>query len=158
MDTDISRNAGGTGYDVLFFLAMIATALALGGALAHAFELPNKIGLPREAYFTVQRAYDGWNQFAYVLAAQLLSMIGVALLSRERPDVMWPVVVAILCLLAAQVVFWIFTYPANVATQNWTVAPDNWQELRRQWEYSHLAGAAFQLLCMSALIIAALRR
>lgn len=29
-------------------------------------------------------------------------------------------------LVATQAIFWIFTYPANVATQNWTTLPDNW--------------------------------
>jgi hypothetical protein len=52
--------------------------------------------------------------------------------------------------------FWIFTFPANVATDNWTVVPDNWQALRGQWEYSHAAGAGFQLLAMSSLIVASL--
>ena len=33
--------------DTAFFVALLATALALGGALAHAFELPNKIGMTR---------------------------------------------------------------------------------------------------------------
>jgi hypothetical protein len=31
---------------------------ALGAALAHALELPNKIGLSREHYFIMQRAYS----------------------------------------------------------------------------------------------------
>jgi hypothetical protein len=35
-------------YEVLFFVAMLSSAMALGGALAHLFELPNKIGLPRD--------------------------------------------------------------------------------------------------------------
>ena len=30
--------------DIWLFAALMATAAALGGALAHAFELPNKIG------------------------------------------------------------------------------------------------------------------
>jgi hypothetical protein len=59
-------------------------------------------------------------------------------------------------LLSAQAVFWLYTYPANAATDNWTAIPDNWETLRKQWEYSHALGAAFQLLAMSALIIAAL--
>jgi hypothetical protein len=37
--------------DVAFFVALLATALALGGALAHALELPNKIEMVREHYF-----------------------------------------------------------------------------------------------------------
>jgi hypothetical protein len=31
-----------------FFAALLATLFALGGALAHAFELVNKIGMTRE--------------------------------------------------------------------------------------------------------------
>jgi hypothetical protein len=38
------------------------------------------------------------------------------------------------------------------------VIPDNWRVLRRNWEYSHLAGALFQCFAMAALIVAALSR
>ena len=145
-------------YDVVFFVALLATALALGGALAHAFELPNKIGLPREEYFIVQKAYRGWNQLAYVLAAQLASMVALAVMSRREPYVLWPTVLAILSLISAQALFWAYTYPANVATENWTTIPTDWDILRKQWEYSHAGGAAFQLVAMSSLFIAALAR
>lgn len=149
---------GSAGYSAVFFIAMLAAVLALGGALAHAFELPNKIGLSREEYFIVQKAYRGWSQFAYLLAVQFLSLLALAYLSRRGPTVFWMAALALFCLIGAQAVFWIFTYPANVATQNWTIAPNNWEELRRQWEYSHLAGAIFQLTGVIALIIAALSR
>ncbi len=145
-------------YDILFFIALLATALALGAALAHALELPNKIGLPRDEYFIVQKAYLGWNQLVYLLAVELAAMVAVAYMSRHEPHVLWPVAAAISCLLLAQALFWIFTYPANTATQSWTVKPDNWDILRRQWEYSHAAGAALQILAMSSLIVAALAR
>lgn len=39
--------------DIAFFVALLATALALGAELAHALELPNKIGMSREHYFIV---------------------------------------------------------------------------------------------------------
>lgn len=143
---------------IAFFVALMATALALGGALAHAFELPNKIGLSREHYFIVQRVYDGWNRLAYLLVVQFAAIGAVIWLYRSEPRVMWPVTVALACLVAAQAVFWIWTFPANQATQNWTTQPDDWATLRRQWEYSHLAGALFQLLAMGALIVAVLRR
>lgn len=145
-------------YDVVFFVALLSTTLALGGALAHLFELPNKIGLAREQYFVVQSIYAGWNRLAYVLAIELISMLALILMSRGQPYVFWPSVVALLCLAAAQAVFWIYTYPANMATDNWTLIPENWETLRRSWEYSHAAGAAFQLLAMSALIVAVLAR
>src|SRR5829696_8346680 len=117
---DRARSAA---YDIAFFIALLSTGLALGGALAHLFELPNKIDLPREEYFVVQKAYRGWWQLAYLLAFQLVSML------------------AVLCLTAAQIIFWTYTFPANVATENWAKVPENWEAVRRRWEYSHAAGA-----------------
>lgn len=46
------------------FVALLASTLALGPALAHLFALPNKIDLSRDEYFIAQKAYRGWNQFA----------------------------------------------------------------------------------------------
>lgn len=144
--------------DLFLFLALMSTAVALGGALAHLFELPNKITLPRDEYFIVQQAYRGWARLAYVLLVQLLSLIAVILLYRRRPKVRWPALFALLFLAAAQAVFWTLTYPANVATENWTIMPENWETLRVQWEYSHAVGAIFQLLSMASLSIAVLAR
>jgi hypothetical protein len=145
-------------HDAAFFVAILATALALGGALAHAFELFNKIDMSREQYFTVQRIYDGWNQLAFVLAVELVGILAVLILYRKDSRVVWPAAVALGSLIAAQAIFWIWTFPANQATGNWTMQPDSWRSLRWSWEFSHLAGAGFQMLAMAALIIAVLRR
>lgn len=144
--------------DVVFFVALLANALALGGAMAHLLELPNKIGLPGDQYFVVQQAYNGWNRLAVLLLVQFVSMVAVVVMSRQTPAVFWPALVAVAFLVLAQVVFWVFTYPANVATENWTVMPDNWEALRARWEYSHAAGAICQVLAMCFLIVAALSR
>jgi hypothetical protein len=146
------------GYDIIFFIALLATALALAAALAHVLALPNKINLPEREYFIIQQAYRGWNQLAYLLLVELISMLAIAGLSWHEPRVLWPTLAAILCLLCAQAVFWNFTYPANVATDNWTAIPADWDSLRTRWEYSHALGATFQVLAMSGLIIAALGR
>lgn len=144
--------------DVVLFVALLSAALAMGGALAHLFELPNKIGLSREDYFVVQGLYAGWNRLAYLLLVELASILAVIVMFRGQPRVSWPAVVALAGLVAAQAVFWTLTYPANAATSNWTVIPENWETLRRNWEYSHAAGAACQVLAMSALIVAVLAR
>jgi hypothetical protein len=143
---------------IAFFVAIMATALALGGALAHAFELPNKMLMSRADYFVTQQAYRGWNMLAAVLVVQLASMLWLASGVRRERRIFATVLAAILCLVAAQIIFWIWTYPANVATDNWTRIPEDWADLRRQWEYSHAAGALFQLGAMAALIVAALSR
>jgi hypothetical protein len=53
----------------------------------------------------------------------------------------------------------VFTQPVNRATRNWTVLPpENWQQLRRQWEYSHAASAVLNLIALFALLYAAAGR
>jgi hypothetical protein len=138
--------------NITFFVALLASALVLGPALAHTFEPPNKIGLPRDEYFIVQKAYRGWNQIAWVLVVQFAALVTAAILARAERRVMVLTLTALACVVAAQALFWILTYPANVATVNWTVSPDNWAGLRRQWEYSHAAGAALQLVGFCLLV------
>jgi hypothetical protein len=144
--------------DVALFIALLSTAFALGAALAHALELPNKIAMSREEYFIAQQIYRGWDRLAYVLGVQLTAMIAVSMRFWHSPRVLRPSLVAIGGLLAAQLVFWTWTFPTNIATDNWTSAPANWEALRTQWEFSHLAGAACQLVAMIALVVAALAR
>jgi hypothetical protein len=145
-------------YKLALAVALLSTAIALGGALAHLFELPNKIKLSRDDYFVVQAIYRGWSELALVLAIQFISIVAVIVLAKHDRDVRVLGVAALICLIAAQVLFWTFTYPANVTTDNWTTIPTHWQSLRMNWEYSHAAGAICQLAGMSALIMAALIR
>jgi hypothetical protein len=118
----------------------------------------NVIGMSREDYFIVQRVYLGWNRVAYLFLIELAGMLAVIFLYRAQPSVLWPTLISLSCLVAAQVIFWVFTFPTNQATSNWSQQPVSWETLRWQWEYSHLAGAAFQTLAMAALIVAVLRR
>ena len=66
--------------DTACFVALLATALALGAALAHALALPNKLGMSREAYFVVQNIYRGWNRLGYLLVIELMGMLAMAAL------------------------------------------------------------------------------
>ena len=138
------------------FVALMATALALGPALAHLLELANKIGLPKDAYFIVQQIYAGWSLLGVVLVVQLVSIVAVIVLAYDDRRLRNFAIVALLCLAGAQALFWTFTFPANVATENWTRKPDDWVALRRQWEYSHAGGAALQLACMTCLLLGAM--
>ncbi len=146
------------GYDLTLFVALLSTAVALGPALAHLFELPNKIGLARDDYFTVQQIYRGWSLLAFILLIEVASMIGVVLYTRTEKSMRIAAILALVCVAGAQGLFWSFTYPANVATTNWTVQPQNWNELRQQWEFSHAGGALLQLLAMASLVVGAINR
>jgi hypothetical protein len=145
-------------FDIVYFIALLATALAMAAAMAHALELPNKLRFSRDEYFVVQQTYRGWNQLGYLLAVQFAAMVVAAFTARHEPRLLWPTIIAIAGLISAQAVFWVFTYPTNVATDNWTSIPDNWEQLRNTWEYSHAAGAALQVVSMAALIFGALAR
>lgn len=60
---------------------------------------------------------------------------------------------AFVCIALTQAIFWIWTFPANQATHNWTMLPADWQSLRVQWEYSHAASVLLTPLARVLLIL-----
>jgi hypothetical protein len=138
---------------VVQFLALALSALALVPSGAHLFELPNKINLAAEQYFIVQNIYRDWSLFGIALIGALIANLALALLLRGRGAPFVLALFAFLCIALTLVVFFIWTYPANQATNNWTMIPDNWEQLRRDWEYSHAANAVvtFAAFCAVAL-------
>ncbi len=141
---------------MLRFLSLFFTALALGPALAHLLELLNKINLSHDDYLTVQQIYRGWALLGIVVAGELFSTLALTVLVRKQRKVFTLTLIALLSIVGAQVVFWVFTYPANQITNNWTMLPVNWETLRAQWEYSHAAGAGLNLIAMITLILSIL--
>jgi hypothetical protein len=141
---------------LLRLVALLFDALALAPALAHTLELPNKMNLAREDYVRVQQIYRGWNRLAVVVIGALISNLILAGMMRGKPKAFVLNVVAFLCLVGTQVVFWRYTYPANKATHNWTVLPEQWQALRKQWEYSHATSAGLNLIALITLALSLL--
>lgn len=142
----------------IFFLSLLFAALALAPAMAHLLELPNKLNLSREDYLTVQQIYRGWNLLGFVVVGALFSTLALTLTVRHKRRIFVFTLIALLCIVGTQVVFWSYTYPANQATNNWTTLPENWAELRRQWEYSHATSAVLNLAGLVALILSVLAR
>jgi hypothetical protein len=138
------------------FLAIVLTALALVPGGAHLFELPNKISLDQEHYFIVQSIYRGWALFGFVLFPALAANVVAAAMLRGKGGAFWLAVLAILCIAANLTIFFAWTYPANVATDNWTTIPANWSELRRQWEYSHAANAVLMFAALCSVVLSTL--
>lgn len=138
------------------FFSLLFAALALGPALAHLLELPNKIGLTREDYLTVQQIYRGWALLGIVVIGALASALAHAWLVRKRHRAFVPAALAFACLAGTQVIFWSFTFPANELTENWTTLPGNWEALRAQWEYSHAASAVLNIAAVALLILSVL--
>ncbi len=133
-------------------LSVVLTALALIPAAAHVMELPNKLPMPRDDYLTVQRVYRGWSFAGYIVAAALVATLWLAVISEgaARP----PAVGAFLAILAAQFVFWGFTFPINQRTHDWTATPDDWEPLRDRWEISHAVAALLNFIALVCVAMA----
>jgi hypothetical protein len=135
---------------ILQFTALILTALALVPGGAHLLALPNKIHLAQNEYFLAQSIYRGWALLGIVLIGALLANFALAIAQRRQAAFPY-VLVSLLCIAATLAIFFAFTFPANQATNNWTVVPANWEELRRQWEISHAVNAAITFVALCAL-------
>jgi hypothetical protein len=128
--------------------------LALIPSGAHLFEMPAKLGLDRDAYFLVQSIYAGWALFAVVDIGALIATLLLAISLRRQAGPFRLALVSFASVIAFFVVFFTWTFPANQATANWTTQPDNWEALRRTWEYSHAANAGILFLGFFAATLA----
>ena len=143
----------------LRILAIALMALILIPSGAHLFELPHKIALDRESYFTVQGIYAGWSLFGVPIVAAIVANI-VLYFAERRPcpkSARWAMIASVLTLASLGMFFtWIF--PANQATANWATQPENWESLRRNWEYGHATNAVLVACGLIATSIATTRR
>jgi hypothetical protein len=134
-------------------LALVLSALALVPAGAHLFALPNKIGLAQTDYFIVQNIYRGWALFGIVLFGALAATLVLAVLVRRQRAPFLLTIASFVCQAVTLALFFAFVYPANVATNNWTVIPDNWEALRWQWEAGHAVNAGITFIGFCALVL-----
>jgi hypothetical protein len=140
------------------FLVIVFTALALVPAGAHLFALPNKIGMEEAAYITAQQIYAGWALLGIVLiGALVLNLIHAIMVRGEYPTFRFALA-AFLLVAATLAIFFTWTFPANQVTANWTEAPQNWEALRTQWEYSHAANAVLTFLALCCVTLAVLTK
>jgi hypothetical protein len=138
------------------FLALVLTALALVPGGAHLFAMPNKIDLAQTDYFIAQSVYRGWAWLGTVLIGAIVINFILTIMVRRRPLGFVLTAFNLLCLVANLAIFFAWTFPANQATNNWTVVPANWEMLRTQWEYSHAINAAITFVGFCSLAISVL--
>jgi hypothetical protein len=141
---------------LLQLLTVMAVALVFVPAGAHLFSMVSKLQLAPDQYMAAQRAYDGWAWFGAPIAAALLLSLWHTCAVRVDRVALALSLVAFLCLVAMQIVFWVYTYPMNAVSQNWTRLPADFEAVRQQWEYSHAAGAILGFLALAAVVLSAL--
>lgn len=139
----------------LAVLSVILAALAFVPTGAHLFELPHKMQMSADEYRVAQQIYRGWSLFGIVIALALIGALALGLKLRFRHRSSTAAWVGLVSLFATQIVFWAFTFPVNRETDNWTVLPPNWTDLRAQWEYSHASSAILNFIAVAALAVAA---
>ena len=141
----------------LQLVAILCLAVAMAGGWAHLLELPNKMTLSREDYLTVQQIYRGWALLGIPIFAALLATTALAVLQRGQGAPFYFALAAALSIGLSLIVFFSITYPANQATENWTVLPAaGWEALRRRWEYSHAVGALLYFIALTSLVLSLL--
>lgn len=136
---------------IIQLLALLLMALALVPAGAHLFALPNKIDLAAEPYFIVQGIYRDWALFGAVLFPAAIVDIALAWMLRAQPAASRLALTAGVCVVATLAIFFVWVYPGNFATANWTVVTPDWTALRRDWEYGHAASAVLTFIGFAAL-------
>jgi Anthrone oxygenase len=159
-------------FHLLQIVAVMLAAVALVPALAHALELPGKMRLAKEEYFSAQTIY--YPGFTVAGVAEPLALIATAGLLAHTPRGglgFWLIALALIGLIGMQAVYWLFTHPVNkvwVQPQSLGVAgsgffslgsPDadaasDWRNLRDRWEYSHLMRACLSATSFMALVVA----
>ncbi len=137
------------------FAALVITALALVPSAVHLATLLNKIGLSQADYFTVQGIYRGWAIPGALWPTAIIFNAVLAYLVRAQQWPFWLAIGAASCFVLMLAIFLFWTLPANQETESWTSVPENWDTLRRQWEYSHAvnAGIVFMAFCLTALSV-----
>ena len=162
-----------TAYQIL---TVLLVAVAFSMALAHVLELPGKMRLGENAYWTAQRIYyPGFTIGGGVgEAGGILATVILLALTPPGSLAFWLVLVALVGLIAMQVVFWALTQPVNkywmqgqklnatgkkFFASGQALKPSNqpagrplWIALRNRWELSHAIRALCALVSFLAIV------
>ncbi len=100
--------------DAVILLSTFLSALVMGQALAHALEMPGKMRLNREQYYTVQTIY--YPGFTLGGMAEPLAIVATAASLAFEPagtPLFWLIAGALLALVVTQLLFWLVVQPVN---------------------------------------------
>lgn len=136
-------------------LTILLTALSLGPALGHLLELPAKMTYDGALWLKVSQtlyATFGTVGAAFEVGAVAATVVLAFVVRKRRLSFGWTVSAAI-CVAASHAAFWIWLAPVNAIIAGLTPEslPADWTGLRDQWEYTHAARAALQIVGVASL-------
>ena len=97
---------------------------------------------------------------------------GLLVMTRQGSVGFWLTLAALVCLVAMQIVYWIFVHPVNrlwlqgerlgragsgffsFASATTDVGVQDWKRSRDRWEYAHLTRAVLTAVSLIALVVA----
>ena len=82
----------------------------------------------------VQQIYAGWAYFGIAVVLALMTTLAHTIAVRRNRIAAVLSFASFVTLTGTQAIFWTWTYPVNVATQNWTRMPPVFEAARRHWE------------------------
>jgi hypothetical protein len=143
---------------LLWFSALLLTALLLGTTFAHVLEMPAKLRVPGSLWVkfqhTLYRSFATVGGFVEVGAIVITAALAYTVRDHE---VSLSYVGAALSLqsLAFFAVGLGITNPVNARTAGWSAhaLPDDWMHWRNLWEYSHLIRFVLHALAFSMLAL-----
>jgi hypothetical protein len=163
---------------ILQVVSVFLVSLAMALALAHALELPGKLRLDKNAYWTVQSIYypgftigGGFGEGGGITAVLIL-----LLLTPARSHAFPWTLIALIALLAMHLAYWVFTHPVNkfwlkerklegfsggffhldpLKRSSLADSGENdWTRARNRWEYSHVIRAVLGTISLVSLVVA----
>src|SRR5215212_1687848 len=122
------------------------TALSVGMALCHLMEMPARRNYAPALWSRVTNVEGTYRLFgppvgAAIEGGALSTAVVLSIFVRKRRPAFALTRAGAACMAAAQVAWWLFVFPVNSKMVNWTPEslPENFTELRIQWEYTHAA-------------------
>ncbi len=138
------------------FISLILAALAMGMHLAHALELPPKLGWDIELYLPVQTSlYKLFGSIGPVF--EIGALISISILAyrlRDRNRIFKLTALSAGMIVLALVTWVLVVLPANGHINQWQVDvfPPDWTRWRDQWQFGQAGIFVLHLIGFSALI------
>jgi hypothetical protein len=144
----------------LRLITIMLAALTMGMALCHLLEMPAKMRYEGALWLTLlQTLYGVFGPASAIIESGAVTAAAIlAFFVRRRHAVFNWTLLGALCLIAANLAWWIWVSPVNAALSAMTpeTLPADWTRLRDQWEYTHAARAVLQIIALGAIVYSVL--